>query len=58
MTEVTYTVKPGDNLTVIAAWFNQHGYQPVYDWNKTTIGADPNLIGPGQVLIVAVQPAG
>jgi nucleoid-associated protein YgaU len=55
-TEVTYIVKPGDNLTVIAAWFHQHGYLPLYDWNKTAIGQNPNLIRPGQVLVVAVQP--
>lgn len=55
--EVSYTVKAGDNLTVIAAWFNQHGYQPVYAWNRTVIGADPNLIFPGQVIVVAVEPA-
>ena len=53
---VTYTVKRGDNLTVIAAWFNAHGYQPVYAWNRTVIGQDPNLIKPGQVLVVAVKP--
>ncbi len=53
--QVTYTVKRGDNLTKIAAWFDQHGYQPVYAWNRTVIGQDPNLILPGQVLIVAVQ---
>ena len=52
--QVTYTVKKGDNLTVIAAWFHQHGYQPIYDWNRTIIGQDPNLILPGQVFIVAV----
>ena len=27
--QVTYTVQPGDNLTVISAWFHAHGYQPV-----------------------------
>ena len=24
---ITYTVKRGDNLTVIAAWFKLHGYE-------------------------------
>ena len=54
-TEITYTVRPGDNLTVIATWFHQHGYQPIYDWNRTVIGQNPDLIKPGQVFIVAIQ---
>ncbi len=53
---VRYTVKPGDNLWVIADWFHQQGFQPIYQWNRTTIGQDPSLIRPGQVLIVAVEP--
>ncbi|WP_375475863.1 LysM peptidoglycan-binding domain-containing protein [uncultured Jatrophihabitans sp.] len=52
---VKYTVKPGDNLFVIADWFHQKGYQPIYQWNQTTIGKDPSLIRPGQTLIVAVR---
>jgi LysM repeat protein len=52
---ITYTVKPGDTLTAIAAWFHAHSYQPIYSWNQTVIGKDPSLIRPGQVLIVAVQ---
>jgi nucleoid-associated protein YgaU len=54
--EITYTVKPGDNLFVIAQWFHQNGYQPIYDWNRTIIGQDPGLIRPGQVFVVAVEP--
>lgn len=52
---VNYIVKPGDNLTIIAAWFKINGYAPLYGWNAKAIGADPNLIKPGQILIVAVQ---
>jgi nucleoid-associated protein YgaU len=55
--EITYTVKPGDNLFLIAQWFHQNGYQPIYDWNRTVIGQDPALIKPGQVFIVAVEPS-
>jgi nucleoid-associated protein YgaU len=50
---VTYTVKPGDNLTVIAAWFHLHGYGDLYDANKSVIGANPALIRPGQVITVS-----
>ena len=53
--EITYTVKPGDNLFLIAQWFHQNGYQPIYDWNHTIIGQDPALIRPGQVIVVAVE---
>jgi peptidoglycan hydrolase-like protein with peptidoglycan-binding domain len=44
---VTYTVKPGDNLTKIAA---AHGvdWHELYDANKKVVGGDPNLIRPGQ----------
>lgn len=52
---VTYIVQPGDNLTVIANKFMLAGYQPLYGWNAQTIGTDPNLIYPGQVLVVAVK---
>jgi nucleoid-associated protein YgaU len=46
----TYTVKPGDTLSSIGA---QHdvSWQRVYEWNKATIGPDPDLIKPGQVLV-------
>jgi nucleoid-associated protein YgaU len=46
---LTYVVKPGDNLTVIAAWFKLNGYEGLYLANKDVIGANPNLIRPGQV---------
>jgi LysM repeat protein len=55
-TYVRYTVMPGDNLFVIAQWFHQQGYTPIYEWNQTVIGKDPELIRPGQTLIVAVKP--
>jgi nucleoid-associated protein YgaU len=45
----SYTVKSGDTLSEIAA---AHGtnWQSLYSANKGTIGGDPNLILPGQVL--------
>ena len=50
---VVYTVRPGDTLTAIAAWFDAHGYGPLYAANKAVIGADPNLIRPGERITVA-----
>ncbi|WP_037604920.1 LysM peptidoglycan-binding domain-containing protein [Streptacidiphilus rugosus] len=45
----SYTVKSGDTLSEIAA---AHGvdWKSLYSANKGTIGGDPNLILPGQVL--------
>ena len=50
---ITYTVKPGDNLTVIAEWFKLHGYGKLYERNKAVIGDNPNLIYPGQEITVS-----
>ncbi|MFC1415139.1 LysM peptidoglycan-binding domain-containing protein [Streptacidiphilus cavernicola] len=48
-----YTVKPGDNLSEIAAAAHLRGGWPaLYRANKDTVGADPNLIFPGQHLTV------
>lgn len=50
----TYTVVPGDNLSAIAARLGvQGGWQALYNQNKTVVGANPNLIYPGQKLNVA-----
>ncbi|MEE1781706.1 transglycosylase family protein [Streptomyces sp. SP17BM10] len=46
-----YTVRAGDTLSSIAAAQGVHGgWQSVYDGNQGTVGGDPNLILPGQVL--------
>ncbi len=50
--QVVYVVKPGDNLTVIARWFHEHGYGDLYDRNRSVIGDNPNLIRPGQRIVV------
>ena len=44
-----YTVRPGDTLSKVA---NRHGttWQRLYTANKVVIGADPDLIVPGQRL--------
>lgn len=50
----TYTVKRGDNLSKIAKAFYGSGalWSRIYEANRETIGKDPNLIYPGQVLII------
>lgn len=45
------TVQPGDTLSGIAAEYGKD-WRKVYQVNKDTIGADPNLIYPGQKLVV------
>lgn len=48
----TYTVKAGDSLYLIAKKVLGDGskWQAIYAKNKSTIGPNPNLIKPGQVL--------
>ncbi len=46
-----YTVRSGDTLAGIAtAEGVQGGWQALYDGNRGTVGGDPDLIVPGQVL--------
>ncbi|MEE1755918.1 transglycosylase family protein [Streptomyces sp. SP18CS02] len=46
-----YTVLPGDNLSDIAETHElPGGWTALYDANKATVGADPDLIQPGQSL--------
>lgn len=47
----TYTVKDGDCLSVIGQSYNI-SWVKLYDDNKTVVGNDPDLIFPGQVLII------
>ncbi|MGW6567284.1 transglycosylase family protein [Streptomyces sp. NPDC054975] len=50
-----YTVKPGDNLTEIAQRNDlPGGWGALYDANRSTVGADPNLILPGQSLDLTI----
>jgi len=48
----TYTVQPGDTLSAIAQKLGLGGWQALYDANRGTIGGNPNVIKPGQVLVV------
>ncbi|MFE4974067.1 transglycosylase family protein [Kitasatospora sp. NPDC056651] len=46
-----YTVRAGDTLSTIAAAQGvSGGWHALYDQNHATVGGDPNLIMPGQVL--------
>jgi LysM repeat protein len=50
----TYTVKSGDNLWNIAKWWWGDGarWPDLYNKNKSVIGSNPNLIYPGQKLVI------
>ncbi|MEV7612133.1 transglycosylase family protein [Streptomyces sp. NPDC089799] len=53
-----YVVAPGDSLSAIAQ--HQHvegGWQALYETNRATVGADPDLIFPGQRLTLRVTAA-
>lgn len=50
---ITYVVKKGDNLFVIAQWFKLHGYGNLYAANRAVIGDNPSLIYPGQRITIA-----
>ena len=46
----TYTVQSGDTLSAIAAKEGVSDWHTLYTDNESTIGSNPNLIFPGQVL--------
>lgn len=50
----SYTVKSGDSLWLIAqrTYGNGDKWRQIYDANKATIGANPNLIKVGQTLVI------
>ncbi|MFJ4779969.1 transglycosylase family protein [Streptomyces sp. NPDC088762] len=53
-----YVVAPGDSLSAIAT--EQHvegGWQALYETNRATVGADPDLIFPGQRLTLRITAA-
>lgn len=51
---LTYTVKPGDSLSKIAARYPSKSitWGTIYKANKATIGGNPNAIKPGQKLVI------
>lgn len=51
-----YTVQPGDNLCEIAAERKvPGGWSALYEVNEATVGADPDLILPGQSLDLGLE---
>ena len=48
----TYTVRPGDTLSAIAAGLGIGDWRALYEANRSVIGPNPDLIRPGQVLSV------
>ncbi|OPF77186.1 transglycosylase domain-containing protein [Streptomyces antioxidans] len=51
-----YTVRPGDNLSGIAEHQNvARGWEGLYETNEDLIGADPDLIIPGQRLDLTIR---
>jgi LysM repeat protein len=52
-TAARYVVRPGDTLSGIAAALGvRGGWQALYAANRTVIGADPDVIHPGTVLVL------
>ncbi|MBU5331411.1 LysM peptidoglycan-binding domain-containing protein [Anaerocolumna aminovalerica] len=56
VSSTTYTVKPGDSLSVIAKRLtgDANNWMAIYNQNKTVIGGNPNKIKPGQKLVIKV----
>ncbi|MEU8875876.1 transglycosylase family protein [Streptomyces javensis] len=55
-TDDDYTVRPGDNLSGIAEHQNvARGWEGLYESNEDLIGADPDLIIPGQRLDLTIR---
>ncbi|MFJ9076380.1 transglycosylase family protein [Streptomyces sp. NPDC102278] len=53
-----YVVAPGDSLSAIATEQRvEGGWQALYETNRATVGADPNLILPGQRLTLRITAA-
>ena len=49
----SYTVKSGDSLSAIARKLTgSTNWQAIYEQNKAVIGSNPNMIKPGQVLMI------
>ncbi|AOT58180.1 MULTISPECIES: LysM peptidoglycan-binding domain-containing protein [Streptomyces] len=48
-----HTVEPGDSLSAVARRFGvEGGWQALYEANRDAVGADPDLILPGRLLLL------
>lgn len=48
-----YTVRPGDSLSLIAhKFYGNYNWAKIYAANRKVVGANPNLIHPGQRLVI------
>lgn len=56
VTSTTYTVVKGDNLSKIAKNLtgSSSNWKAIYNQNKSVIGSNPNLIYPGQRLVINI----
>lgn len=56
VSSTTYTVAKGDNLCKIAKNLtgSSANWKAIYEQNKTVIGGNPNLLYPGQQLVIKV----
>ncbi|MGZ4516722.1 MAG: hypothetical protein ACXVXN_02215 [Mycobacteriaceae bacterium] len=53
---LTYVVREGDTVTVVAAWFQTHGYGQFTDEMKNALAAALSRIHPGQQ--ITISPSG
>jgi len=51
-TPQVYVVRSGDSLGLIANRFRLNGWTGLYNLNKAVIGPDPDVIKPGQKLVI------
>ncbi|MFV2120623.1 LysM peptidoglycan-binding domain-containing protein, partial [Streptomyces sp. Act-28] len=48
-----HTVQPGDSLSAVARRFGvAGGWQAMYAANRDVVGDDPNVLRPGQMLLI------
>ncbi len=56
VSSTTYTVKPGDSLSIIAKRLtgSANNWRAIYNQNKSVVGGNPNKISVGQKLVIKV----
>lgn len=58
--EIRYTVRPGDNLSVIAQQYygDPNAWRTIFNANREALGNNPDAIEAGKVLVVPPAPGG